>query len=661
MPGEESHQTGEKLFAQGQYEAALRAFRQAIGEEETADRWNDWASAEFAGGRVVRAEWGYRRALRFEPASRLAALNLAGLLIAQGRFEEAAPILAPHAPSLSEAEKGRLRTLVTTGSGGRIQGTALPRPNSELLLDAFMSVTALIPNDDPTMPRDLREANRRRHFDSRYYVRECSALFQSLPQEARWLALGKLQERSRFDPRSLLVLACHYLALDDPRTALGFAREAMELRPYDLHVQRLLIEAELASLPEEARAEHPRAGLEEYLADSFCGEPWTHLLVQADGDVYFCCSGWLVAPAGNAYQTPPAEIWNSPAAQSIRQSILDGSFRYCARVHCVRMETRTLEKRRAVTEDGVRSFPCIYLAPGAQPDTPAQPSSAEPAAAFPIVCPEGPRDLMLGHDRTCNLACPQCRRDFHSVDKEEQERLDKLVQDLLSSGLLKNAQSLRLNESGEVFASKNCRRLLKELKKESYPNLNLAILTNGQLCDRKAFDDLGLWGRLSLVNISIDAATEETYRLVRRGGDFKRLLANLEFLDSIRKHEGEKFSMLFTFVVSLWNFREIPAFVELGKRFHALVGLSSLRNHLSLSPEEFKQIDIVNPDHPEHAELLAVLADERLRDPCVGFGSIEHLRPNPARCPDAGLRTGGSDAGRCLPAHSDRPRSASAA
>jgi len=629
MPGESNHQTGLILFAQRQYEAASCHFRLAISEEETASRWNDWATAELASGRCVRAEWGYRRALHFEPSNRQAAVNLATLLITQGRLQESVPLLAPHADTFSQSEKAVLRSLVMGSSRQTASAPPPAAPNPLLLLDAFLTVISLIPNDDPGMPGDLRETNRRRMFDSRHYVEECCELLRALPREVQSLAIRKLQEKSRFDYRLLLVLACQCLALNDPQTALSLAREAIEVKPYDLHVHRLLVQAEVAAAPEESRGQQRRAGLEEYLAASFCAEPWAFFRVERGGDVFACHSGWLPAPIGNVYKSSPMEIWNSPASQAIRKSILDGSFKYCSRVHCGRIEARTLPRREAVTREGIRSFRCLFLAPipAVEEAIPRNPESSDLATAFPIVCPEGPKDVMLAHDTTCNLACPQCRRAFHHASQEERERLDKLVQGFLSDGLLKNARSLRLNEGGEVFVSKSSRTLLKELKKEQYPNLTLALITNGQLCNRKAFDDLHLWRRLSQVSVSIDAATEETYRVVRRGGEFKRLIENLEFLDSIRIRGGEKFELVFYFVVSALNFREMAAFVELGRKFHASPNFDSIRNNGTFSATEFKKLNILNPDHPEHAEFLRALKAEPLSDPSIYWGGLGHLRP----------------------------------
>jgi MoaA/NifB/PqqE/SkfB family radical SAM enzyme len=631
MPGESSHQAGLRLFAGGQYGAALGEFARAIREGETRERWNDWASAELGCGREVRAEWGYRRALHFDPAYRHAAVNLAVLLIRRGRLQEALPFLTPHAPSLSKSEKTVIANFVI-GSGGHVGSTTRPTAaNQDLLLDAFLTLISLIPNDDPAMPADLRETNRRRLFDSEQYVKECNELFNALPAGAQPGAIRKLLERANRDPRSALVVATHCLVINEPQAAKNLALAVLEVRPYDLHAQRMLVRADVASTPEKSRAQHPRTGLEEYLAESFCAEPWSHFRVEADGNVYLCGSGWLVSPIGNVFQNSATEMWNSPAAQAIRESILDGSFKYCGRVHCARIACRTLHKRETVTKHGVRSFPCIFLAPlGASEDpVPSNPQPLDLAAAFPVVCSKGPLDIVLGLDATCNLACPQCRRDFYHASREVRERLDRYVQDFLSSELLKNAQSLRVNDSGEVFFSKSYRTLLKQLKKEQYPNLTLAIITNGQLCNRKAFDDLELWRRLSYVEVSVDAAKEETYRVVRRGGDFKRLLANLEFLDKIRQEEGEKFPLVLAFVVCALNFREIPGFVELAQRFHAFASFTFLRNHYVFPPGVFEKLDLSNPGHPEYAEFLRVLEAVPLSDPCIGWGSLGHLRSRP--------------------------------
>ncbi len=100
-----------ELFLAGQFENAAQAFTVLLRQGEDAELWNDWATAQLKCGYDVRAEWGHRRSLRFSASNRDAAVNLAVLLIAQGRLDEAAPILEPHAPTLSANEREALAFL----------------------------------------------------------------------------------------------------------------------------------------------------------------------------------------------------------------------------------------------------------------------------------------------------------------------------------------------------------------------------------------------------------------------------------------------------------------------------------------------------------------------------------------------------------------------
>jgi tetratricopeptide (TPR) repeat protein len=89
MPGESSYQTGLKLFEEGQYEGAVREFDRALGQEETSERWNDWATVQATLNQAKEAEQGFRRALEIDPTNAQAAANLGGLLFKLERYEEA--------------------------------------------------------------------------------------------------------------------------------------------------------------------------------------------------------------------------------------------------------------------------------------------------------------------------------------------------------------------------------------------------------------------------------------------------------------------------------------------------------------------------------------------------------------------------------------------
>jgi hypothetical protein len=147
------------------------------------------------------------------------------------------------------------------------------------------------------------------------------------------------------------------------------------------------------------------------------------------------------------------------------------------------------------------------------------------------------------------------------------------------------------------------------------------------LLNERAFRDFDLYGRVQGIQISVDAARAETYRIVRRGGDFQRLLSNLAFLDDLRSSRGEKFRLDLSFVVSSMNFREMPEFVLLGRRLHAdSILFTIVRNWGHLSLAEFEKLNVAHPGHPEHQEFLRVLESPELSDPIVDCGSVAPYR-----------------------------------
>jgi len=82
-----------QCFERKEFDKAAALLGECLLEEQTSERWNDWATARFFAGRSAEAEGGYRRALDINSQSAQAAENLGTLLAGQGRGEEAIPFL----------------------------------------------------------------------------------------------------------------------------------------------------------------------------------------------------------------------------------------------------------------------------------------------------------------------------------------------------------------------------------------------------------------------------------------------------------------------------------------------------------------------------------------------------------------------------------------
>jgi hypothetical protein len=101
----------------------------------------------------------------------------------------------------------------------------------------------------------------------------------------------------------------------------------------------------------------------------------------------------------------------------------------------------------------------------------------------------------------------------------------------------------------------------------------------------------------------------------------------LAFLDDLRSSRGEKFRFELSFVVSSMNFRDMPEFVQLGRKFRVdSILFTIVRNWGHLSLAEFEKLNVANPCHPEHQEFLRVLESPELSDPIVDCGSVEPYR-----------------------------------
>lgn len=395
-------------------------------------------------------------------------------------------------------------------------------------------------------------------------------------------------------PQLAYVLAAHHAARSADWThAIQHARAAVARDAEDLYAQRLLLGA-------QAKDPDLRSDVDLWLSERFCSRPFEAVETRVDGNVNTCCKGWMPAAIGNIHEQTAEEIWNSSAAQEIRRSVLDGDFQYCSRVFCPKITTRSLPRRSEVRN----------------------PEYREIIRRHQTRLQRGPRRVLLSHDRSCNLSCPSCRTTLIVAKKREQEKLGNLVDEVLLP-MLRDARSVKITGSGDPFGSNHFRQLLRRLDTREFPLLKLEIQTNGQLMDEAAWEELRLEGRVERVLVSIDAAREPTYKIVRRGGTLRRLLRNLLFLRRLRR-EGRIGFLQLDYVVQALNYREIPEAVDLARRLRAdRIYFQLLRNWGTFAAAEFDRHNIANPAHSEYYTFLTVLRDPRLNGQDVDLGNMK--------------------------------------
>ena len=251
----------------------------------------------------------------------------------------------------------------------------------------------------------------------------------------------------------------------------------------------------------------------------FCRAPFQNIETNPNGDVFFCCPAWLPKPIGNLNHASAGEIWNSAAAQDIRASIHDGSYRHCSRIHCPKLSGggSRLEPKDKITHQEM----------------------AVVAEAQDTRLTSMPANIILSHDRSCNIACPSCRRELILARKDEQSALNAMADNVIFP-LLSQARKVCVTASGDPFGSAHFQYVLRNLERSENPRLRLDLQTNGLLLNPKLWEKLKLEGKVDQLLVSSDAATPETYAELRRGGVFSTLLKNLEFMSALRGGKPNK-------------------------------------------------------------------------------------------------------------------------
>jgi hypothetical protein len=342
----------------------------------------------------------------------------------------------------------------------------------------------------------------------------------------------------------------------------------------------------------------------------FCSKPFNYLEVTATGEprgnATVCC--WVPTKLGN-FQTESFEaVWNGEKAQAIRRSILDGSFDYCDKAACAFLQSASgpVQRIEDVTDANMRAVIDDNL----------------------TVLPWGPGEVNAGFDRSCNLSCPSCRTE-HIIETDHESEILNL-QERLSAGLLKHIRKLFITGSGDPFGSPYFFRWLRSMKRADMPNLEAIHLhTNAMLWTPNAWRQIPEEVRalIRTCGISIDAATAGTYAVNRRGGVFEKLLENLQYISGLRK--GAVLDVVhISMVVQANNFREMPDFVRLGRRFgFDMVYFGCLRNWGTFTGEEYRARAVHLPGHPDHAELRELLSDPIFMEPPAFLGNMTELLP----------------------------------
>jgi radical SAM protein with 4Fe4S-binding SPASM domain len=273
------------------------------------------------------------------------------------------------------------------------------------------------------------------------------------------------------------------------------------------------------------------------------------------------------------------------------------------------------------------------------------------------------RPLALEMDITnqCNLRCVMCSFSHPSYYSVPRRHLSVAKFTELAAQLFDRVHRVSLSYGTEPLLHKDIEQFFAILSRHRVPYTFMN--TNGLLLRESLIESMVEHGFSSLF-VSVDAATPEMYERIRVGGDFAKLMRNLELLRATKRRLGvEHPSLLMGFVLMRHNLHELPAFVDLAADLGA-IGVNAIHmasfeligNHELaatfekercndalatareravargiefVGPRPFLIGDGVESPSPAGDAGPAIEAPRRARD----FGVIAHEKPGGRSCP----------------------------
>jgi hypothetical protein len=209
-----------------------------------------------------------------------------------------------------------------------------------------------------------------------------------------------------------------------------------------------------------------------------------------DYKTYMCCPNWLPHDLGDPNKI--AEIWNSELANNIRESMLDGSYKYCIESRCPKLTGLKEGKSEGfITKEEFLRDKEMY--------------------DYPV-----PKSVKFNFDQSCNLQCPTCRIEKINYEGELRDRTELILENI-ETHLAENLEHIECTGSGDPFFSRTFRKWMMKFDPSIYPNLkSIHLHTNGTLWNESNWSRMGRISKfIKSAEISVDAATRETYSITR--------------------------------------------------------------------------------------------------------------------------------------------------
>ena len=173
-----------------------------------------------------------------------------------------------------------------------------------------------------------------------------------------------------------------------------------------------------------------------------------------------------------------------------------------------------------------------------------------------------PSQVMVDMTEVCNLACIHCT---HPEFKRSTVYGKRMLDPKLNTKMIKEVSTIgrgitkyiRYTSNGEPLVHPKSYNMIQDAVENSHTKVTLT--TNGTLLNEKRMSKLLETG-LHMIDISTDAASNETYKKIRVGGDLNITQSNILKLLKLRKDVKAKTKIIVSFVEQKENQHEVDDF-----------------------------------------------------------------------------------------------------
>ena len=186
-----------------------------------------------------------------------------------------------------------------------------------------------------------------------------------------------------------------------------------------------------------------------------CAVPFTSLEIH-DRARFLCCASWLTKYLPE--NSDPKQAWESKEANQIRESVLDGSYKYCDTVQCPYLHQLEHLGKTSIGK-GNPLIPKNNIPPYIQKKL----DQYRNGGLKPSI-------IQFSFDRTCNLKCPSCRIEIFTANKKKILEVENTIE-LIQEQYGQYAETLYITGSGDPFISVGFRNFLRNFNQTKWPKL----------------------------------------------------------------------------------------------------------------------------------------------------------------------------------------------